>query len=308
MGKKIILLILLLIMARPAAAIIGEERIIESGAQMISNGIDAWALNFGDKLINASNFNGESSTDRIIFSLLRTTPDPFTNPWVMESRNTTAMLYTIMVFLFMFGGLAYVYLHTTSPSMARNIEFLVGDLKYFHLNNYLKNLVMALVFVIVVYMGYWLLLLLNQILTDLVLSVTLDSIIPKPDNFVLYLSMAAATFFLSIFMAWRILIIGWGAAYILVLAGMYLFNPLKGIAVKVFLYIVCMIYMQVALLSFAGAGVMIIQYLPMGFSNLPIFYTTLTAGLFFIGLVFVIGPALFLFFMKQGANVIKLAV
>jgi hypothetical protein len=312
MDKKFVTISLIFLflvsgLAYPASAI--NLNPIDAGSQMIANGIDSWTVNFGDKLMNASNYNNESSTNHVIFSILLFNPDPFTNPWVQETRDTTALIYTILVLIFMFGGAAYVYLHTASPSVAKNIDFLVGgNLKYFHLNNYLKNLVMAIVMVAVVYLGYWLLLLFNSLLSELVLSYTLDSVIPKPDNFVMYLLMAWCAFSLSLFMAWRILVIGWGAAYVMVLAGMYLFSSLRSIAVKIFMYIVIMIFMQVILLSIAGAGVMIIQWLPGPEVTKFIFYSALTSGLTLLALVLVIGSTIFLFFMREGGKVIKLVM
>lgn len=282
---------------------------IDAGAQMISNGLDSWAVNLGDKFMNASNLNNQSDTDRVIFSILTFTYDPFKNPWVLESRNTTAMIYTILVFLFMLSGAAYIYLHTASPTVARNIDWLAGgNIKHFHLNNYIKNLVLTIIFAIIVYTGYWMLLVFNEVLSEMILSYTLDSIIPKPDNFVMYIIMAFAAFMLSIFMAWRNLVIGWGAAYILIIAGMYLLHSLKEIAVKIFMYILIMIFMQVILLSFAGAGVMIIQWIPLPEIAKSIYYTALVTGLFLTSIVLVIGSSIFIFFMRSGSKVIKLVV
>lgn len=306
-SKRIILILAVLLAAGPAVAI--ELNPIDAGAQMIANGLDAWSVNLGDKFMNASNFNNESSADHLIFSILTFTYDPYKDPWVLESRNTTALIYTILVLLFMFSGAAYVYLHTASPTMARNIEWLAGgNLKYFHLQNYLKNLFLAIVFAAVVYTGYWLLLLFNTLLSELVLSYTLDSIVPKPDNLVMYITMAIATFMLSLFMAWRTIIIGWAAAYILIIAGMYLFDPLKGVAAKIFAYVLVMIFMQVILLSMAGAGVMIIDWLPVPAESKFIFYGSLVMGLFLLAFVLVVGSGIFLFIMRSGSKVVRLVV
>lgn len=308
MGQTIIIILLLLITIIPVATAELNLNPVDAGAQMISKGLDAWAISIGDKAMNASSFN-QTENEHRIFSMLTFTYDPFKNPWVIETRNTTAMIYTILVFLFMFSGAAYVYLHTASPSIARNIDFLVGgNLKYFHLNNYLKTLVLSIVFVAVVYMGYWLLLLGNTLLSELVLWGTLDSIVPKPDDFIMYIIMAISVLILSLFMAWRMIVIGWGAAYILILAGMYLFNPLRGIAVKTFLYILTMIYMQVILISMAGAGVMIIRWLPIEGPQKIVAYSSLTFGLVLFAFVLVVGTTIFLFFMRQGSNVIKLGI
>jgi len=284
---------------------------IDAGAQMITKGIDAWFMSQADSMVNASRMDAEpqSALDMVVMSVLTYNYDPFKDPYVLKSRDMTALIYLILVMIFMLTGAAYVYIHTASSSASRDIDWIFGgNFKYFHLNNYLKSIVMAIVFVAGAYLGYWMLIMFNNILSVMVLSYTLDSIIPRPDSFVLYMIMAFATLLLALFMAWRVIIIGLGASYILVIAGLYLYGPLKEIAVKVFIYIVIMIFSQVILISIAGGGVMIIQNLPLPDEAKHIFYNSLVLGLLLTAFILFIGPAVFLLFMKQGTNVIKLVV
>jgi hypothetical protein len=294
-------------MVSPASADVVQPA-VDAGSFMIKKGIDAWEVGLGDDMYKAgSAFQNNtsptnSSVNQLIFMMVAFPYDPFQDTWVLSTRNMTAFIFMFLALLYVFAGGAYVLLHTFFPSHAINLDWLGGfSYQSFSFREYLKTLIYGVLILVGAYTIVYLILVLNQVLTSMVTLTVLDSIAPTADNAFLYLMMGFVYFTLSVFMAWRLLVIGLMTAFVLVVGGLYLFQPLRGIMTQVFYYFCVMVFMQFVLVSIASGGVMIIQNLPLA-KNTYVFYYALGLLLFFVSLILVLGPITIMRITKSTAK------
>jgi hypothetical protein len=314
--KQVLLLLFFCILVSPATAIIDEavNKSIDAGSSMIKKGIDSWEIGLGDDMYKAGSAfqNNTSSTNssvsNLIFMMVTFPYDPFQDSWVLSTRNMTAFIFLFLALLYIFTGGAYVLLHTFFPSHAINLDWLGGfSYQSFSFREYLKTLIYGVLILVGAYTIVYLILVLNQVLTSMITLTVLDSIAPTTDNAFLYLMMGFIYFMLSVFMAWRLLVIGLMTAFALVVGGLYLFQPLRGIMTQVFYYFCIMVFMQFILVSIASGGVMIIQNLPLA-KNTYVFYYALGLLLFFVSLLLILGPVTIMRLTKSTAKGVMIAL
>lgn len=315
MIKNLLLIfsLFLYFMVSPASADVVQPA-VDAGSSMIKKGIDAWEVGLGDDMYKAgSAFQNNtsptnSSVNQLIFMMVTFPYDPFEDPWVLSTRNMTAFIFLFLALLYVFTGGAYVLLHTFFPSHAINLDWLGGfSYQSFSFREYLKTLIYGVLILVGAYTIVYLILVLNQVLTSMITLTVLDSIAPTVDNAFLYLMMGFIYFVLSVFMAWRLLVIGLMTAFALVVGGLYLFQPLRGIMTQVFYYFCVMVFMQFILVSIASGGVMIIQNLPLA-KNTYVFYYALGLLLFFVSLLLVLGPVTIMRLTKSTAKGVMIAL
>ncbi len=304
--KTIILVLLLSVLIHPVMA---YETPVDAGKGMIKDGMNSWLISLGDDMYKAGNAFSNSSSNRtgnvsnqLIFSMLTFPYDPFADAWVLSTRNMTAFIFLFMVLMYVFVGGAYVLLHILAPGYSLHVDWLGGfDYQSFSFIEYVKTLASGVLILIGAYTVIYLILLLNYALTSMITFTVLDSIAPTPDNAFLYLMMAIIYLGLAVFMAWRVLVIGLTVAFILVIGGLYLFQPLRNIAVQLFYYYCIMVFMQFILITIASGGIMIIQGLPLGDSFI-VYYFALGLLLFLTALTLVMGPVTIMRFTKTASR------
>jgi hypothetical protein len=122
----------------------------------------------------------------------------------------------------------------------------------------------------------------------------MDSIAPTPDNVILYFIMAVLYLIMSIFFAWRTIVIGLVAAFALVLGGLYVMEYTRPAATLAIKYFLSLTFMQVIIVAVTSGGVLIIQGLKdltlLPASSELTLYLALMLLLVAIGLFLVLGP------------------
>ncbi len=273
----------------------------DNGAKMVQKGIDSFCIGLADDMfdlgfeIGGNNSGTNSSVSNAVFSFATFTFDPFQLEGVQNIQHESAIVFLIIIFLYIFGGATMVIISRFAPEQMRAIDYILGTSnRSFAFQKYIWNLCIAVFVMVFGYFAVKFVLVLNYVLTSLLMVGVMDSIAPTPDNVILYFIMAVLYLIMSIFFAWRTIVIGLVAAFALVLGGLYVMEYTRPAAVLAVKYFLSLTFMQVIIVAVTSGGVLIIQGLKdlilLPASSELTLYLALMLLLVAIGLFLVLGP------------------
>jgi hypothetical protein len=275
----------------------------------VSAGIEKTMEKSGDDLVNAAtNTTTNSSTSQasafsplnnFIVDMLDPSFNPEDIPWVIQTRDFTALVYIFLAVMYLTWGGAYHNLHNAVPGLGTEIDWALGtNYRDFHFSQYAANGIKALIFPMLGYFGLNYLLLISDAFTRLTISDALTTLIPGEMNPTVYLVLAVVIFLLSIFMTIRYIVITIFSAFLLVVLGAYLFDETRSIASMLLKYLVILIFMPFILAMIAAGGIAFIEGASALTISKPVEYIAL-------GLVMLFAAAVMVFSWRLIAGVAK---
>lgn len=267
-------------------------------SQVVANGFQIFLYTIADSIIDMAATNSETDTGtntnrsmipQMAFMAISYNTSPFDYEWVKDWQNLFMVIYVTAVVCFViFGGGIMVIVRKMGGNAHRTLSFLFADtVSDIDMKNWMRKLILSIIFGFFATIGIWLILYINDILT-IVLSDKAVSIIPfTADNVVAYLILAAGYFVIGIIMAVRQLMLILFVACGLGIAVMYLIPLTENIAKFIFFRMLCIIFLQPILILVATIGLMIIQATPLKY--IPFFYIGLVILLVWIAIKIVFG-------------------
>ncbi len=273
----------------------------------VSTGIDKAMENSADSLVgaatnttvNSSSVNSDNPLNNFLLNMLSGDYDPTTIPWVISTRNFTALVFIILAILYFTIGGGYHILHDAWPEIGSEIDWILGtNYRDFYFSSYIATGVKAFLFPVLGYFGLNYVLLIASAFTRLTISDTLSSLAPSQTDGIVYLFIGICVFALAIFVILRYIIITLFSAYLLIVLGAYLFDTLRPLAIVLLKYLLIIIFMPFVLAMVASGGIAFIEGTPfLGFSKTAE-YTALILLMVIVALVMIFGWA----FIKKSAK------
>lgn len=280
--------IIILISIQPVSATLDPA---DAGAEMVKKGINSFIIGIADNLYDAgmgihnTSVTNKTSTNAI-FAVATYTYDPFKSENVQNMQAMSAVIFLILMILYIFLGAIGVVVTRFIPQLTTSLSFVLGRNAY---GQYVSNLATGMCVALFIYIVLRFILTLNYVLTHLIIVDILESVAPSIDNVVLYFMMAICYFFMNVFFAWRMLIIGIVVAFALVFGVMLVYDSTKYIARGVFSYFTAMVFMQAIICGATSVGVKIIQAAGFPQDSQVVMYLALILLLIIISLLMCLG-------------------
>ncbi len=315
--RSVFFLLALFLLSSNAGAECGisNPSISDCIADGVSAGVDKSLEKSADGLINtASNTTNTnvSKTDPIqsfVLNMLDPSFDPANIPWVIQTRDFTALIYVILAVMYFTWGAAFHMLRNAIPGIGTEIDWVLHThYKDFYFSQYAANGLKALVFPALGYFLLTYLLMISGAFTRLAISDTMANMIPGSMDPIVYFIMAAIVLLLAIFIAMRYIIITIFSAFLLVVLAAYLFDEIRPIASMLLKYLVILIFMPFILSMIASAGIAFIEGTPWLMVSRPVEYIALGLVMLIAAIVMIFGWSLVLKTAKTGAFVAAAAV
>ncbi len=269
-----------------------------AGAGMVSDGINTWISGSSDSMIGVddnvnSNQPKRSDGEMALFSMVTVNYDPFQNPGVIQTLQSTAIIFLFLFVIFVFGGLAYVIIHSKYPQTGEALDYAFNMEKGFDYKEYIKTSGSVIIFIIFGSLVVYVILLISKVLGEMMTITALDSVVYSPQSPTIYFVMAIAYMTLSIFIAIRLIVISVITALLWIICALWAYHMMRDVITMVFIYFVGMIFMQPILISVATIGIMTIEWLVgnlIWIQPVYILYLGLVILLIIVALVLTLGP------------------
>ncbi|MBN1133623.1 MAG: hypothetical protein JXA38_01590, partial [Methanosarcinaceae archaeon] len=167
---KLLLLIILLTLSLGIAS--AEVSPVDTGADMVHKGIDSFLYGIADDMyelgvgINSGGANvTDAGTTNAIFTVATFTYDPFEIGAVQDMQLNSAVIFVILMIIYIFLGAAGVLISRFMPSLSDMLTFVFG--KNMAFRQYLTNLCIGLFVAMFSYISIRLILTLNYVLSHL---------------------------------------------------------------------------------------------------------------------------------------------
>lgn len=241
MRALLILSILLLILINPVNADTGDNAVAQAGEDMVNNGINAWLVSTAESIITFAEGKTNTTTTRspgqmVLFRMIAYSYDPFENPCVIKTIQSTGIIFLFLFVIFVFSGLAYVIIHSRFPGLGQAIDYTIFQDKGFDYMEYLKTLGTVIFFIIFGFTAVWTMMLLSKTISEMMTAAALDALVMSSKSGAVFLMMALSYLLLSVFMAIRIIGISIITSLLLVLFAAWHFTK-SGILLTWSLYI-----------------------------------------------------------------------
>lgn len=296
---------LIFLMVTPVSA---ELNATSAGANMVKSGINSCIIGLADDLYNSgvgifdTNVSNSSSTTAI-FAIATYTYDPFENQGILNLQYISALIFLIMIIIYIFLGAAGIIVTRYIPALSTAVSFITKGGSY---GSYIQNLATGMIVALFTYIFIKFILEMNYVVTHLIMVDVLEAVAPSVDNIVLYFMMAVCYFIMSIFFLWRMLIIGIVTSFALVFGVMLVFDSTRNIAKGIFSYFVSMVFMQSIICGATAAGIRIIQASNGSADSEMLRYLSLILLLVVIALLMCLGIHRVIWGAKKGIQVIAL--
>ena len=263
----------------------------DAGAGMIESGINRFIIGIADDLYDCGvgifdTVEGDDAASKAIFSIATYTYDPFESEAVKGMQELSAILFLVMMTLYIFIGAIGVVVSRFIPNLTPALTFVMGKSAH---GNYISNLATGMIVAIFTYTGIKFVLTFNYIITHLIIVDVLETVAPSVDNVIMYLMMAVCYFFMNVFFAWRMLVIGVVTSFALIFGVMLVYDSTKNIARGIFSYFISMVFLQSIICGVTSVGIKIIQGLGLAPDQQIIMYLILTFLLIVIALMVCLG-------------------
>jgi len=279
---------------------------VDALADGVSNGIDKFAIGIGNDLVNSSTLNGSSYDGKLIIDIATLTYNPFHDPAVMNVLFKSALLYVLFVIGFLLIGGSYVQL----SRMRSHREFLGMHMNTgLSLSSFYNSSFALILFAPLVPFMMWVVLVINYVLCNLIMTGVISSILFTPDNVALYVAMCFIYAVMSGAFVWRSLIIGLTVGYCLILVILIAIPYTHRFGKGLLVYWLVMVFMQPMILFITCVGVGIIKFIFPFYGGLQMFgYVMLCILLIVVALVFIFGPYTIMKMLGSTKNKLKLVL
>ena len=273
----------------------------------VAGGIEQFCINTGDKIFEMS-FLGYDDTVKentvgVIYNIASYTLDPMklqtTHDLIDFSKDIFKRFYPILL---IFAFITTLIIHYKTGAV-KELEKLTGINLGKSSNELTRKSIDGIKIIVFMYVFIYLVLLLNNILTKLVLTNIIDSVAPSPDNFILYLFMALSYLILGFFFTMRTLVIYLycGFAYLIGLAS--LVDCLYDTSAKITAYFTQTVFFQFIVVLYFSACILIIKALvhPTDDGGKQIMYTVMLLGGIYISIEMMYGTKVIQWAGKKAA-------
>lgn len=306
--RTLLLLLIIFFLVIPVKADTIMDTTTQAGADMVNLGINAWLTSTADTIINFA--DGATNSTRspgqmALFHMVTYDYNPFDNPGIISTIQSTAIIFLFLFVIFVFAGLAYIVIHSRFPGMAQAVDYTIFQDKGFDYMEYLKTLGTVISFIVFGFTAVWTMMLISKTISEMMTAAALDTLVTSSQSGIVYLVMAIAYLLLSIFMAIRILGISIITSLLLVLFAAWQFHTIRNLVSMVFVYFGILIFMQPILIAIASIGIMSIEWIgntTAGYFSVFFLYFGLIIMLVVVAFMLIIGPALFGKLIKIGSR------
>lgn len=283
----ILLLIIFSFPIIPAQA----DPVSDTGAGMVSNGIDMFFGAAGKALTG-----GKNETD---FKALTTFYNPLDNPVVVASiKNTSVFGFTIFI-AYILLGMSYLVLQSSKPKAAQAAEYIFNNGKSYNLEAFVKKcgtIIALFIFILIIMTA---ILFLAQAFSDMMDNSSMQVIQTSSKSGIITFIYSIFWLILTILLTLRNLILTFIYCFVIILVTAWAFSIFEKPIELIGIYFLIIAFMQPVMVGIAAIGIQTIEYLKTansGFVGAAGMFSVTLALLILLVVIaaaFIIGPIYF---------------